>query len=318
MIPEMLEVAFLHKQDFKSLMGTKGKIYIVGSGSSYSQAIYLAKLFQDYLPYPVIYDNPYSFVRYSTFSKYDVVIHFSQEAKRNDNIYPLLYAKNRGSRTILFTSKKTELSEQVDEVYWYPPEYEKILVASMSYVSGYVAALQYINAQLQLHNKPQIENDPELIIDRVKTALTTNYKLTKDFMVFLYAGYSRSVAVEGALKVNECMLTDSESYELKHYSHGKHFVSYNKPRTYNVLYHEKDQDLVDIYRDTIFEKHHTVNYMKSNLLPELAVFEWSTQMLTYIVQGMKLVNIELEDIPVRDQIRIPHSFTYFAPHKRKS
>src|SRR5260370_10147531 len=126
MIPAMLGESFSYKQDFKPLGGIKGKIYLIGSGSSYSQLLYLARLMNNYLPYPVVCDNPYSFVRYSNFGKDDVCIHFTQEAKRNDNISPITFAQKRGGKTILFASKKTQLSEQVDEPDWYTPEYEKI------------------------------------------------------------------------------------------------------------------------------------------------------------------------------------------------
>ena len=131
------------------------------------------------------------------------------------------------------------------------------------------------------------------------------------FNVFLYAGkYAQSIAVEGALKVNECLLQDAESYEIKHYSHGKHFVSFNHDRIFNIIASDKDNDLIDLYRDTIFEKHHNINIMKSNLSEEVAVFEWGILMLNYILQSMKKKKIRLSDIPVRDKIRVPHHFTY--------
>src|SRR6266704_3478568 len=102
-IPSMLAEVFDHKQEFKRLGDIKGKIYLIGSGSSYSQVVYLTRLMNDYLPYPVVYDNPYSFVRYSHFGEDDICIHFTQEARRNDNFCPMLFAKKRGGRTILFT-----------------------------------------------------------------------------------------------------------------------------------------------------------------------------------------------------------------------
>ncbi|NJK70803.1 MAG: SIS domain-containing protein [Thermales bacterium] len=58
------------------------KIYIIGSGSSYSQAIYTQQLIKKYLDIPVFYDNPYSFVRNTNLTEKDVVIHVTQEAKR--------------------------------------------------------------------------------------------------------------------------------------------------------------------------------------------------------------------------------------------
>ncbi|NJK70804.1 MAG: hypothetical protein HC932_00830 [Thermales bacterium] len=210
----------------------------------------------------------------------------------------------------MFTSRDTELSRKCNEVYWFAPEFEKILVASMSYVSAHMALLKWVNFQLKSTGKDEINIDIDRILNKVNNAISQKYLAFPEFTTFLYAGWSQSVAVEGAIKVNECMLVDSESYELKHYSHGKHFVSYNKPRTYNVLCHTQDLDLVQLYKGTIFEPHHHVNIMLSDLAPEVAVFEWMTMMLKYIVDGMSAVDLELEDIPVHNRIRIPHGFKY--------
>lgn len=306
-IPEAIKNTFEYEHNFSLLKNDTKRIFIVGSGSSYSQAIYLAELISKYLPFCAIYLNPYSFVRHSNFNKNDVLIHFTQEAKRNDNICPINFAKSKGGRVILFSAKvNSEIETLVDEYYWYAPEIEKVLVASMSYISGYAVALKYVNAHLE--NK--IVYDVNEILERVRESLNRSFKNEDTFTSFLYTGFAHSVAVEGALKANECFLQDAESYELKHYSHGKHFVSWDNQRVFNVLYHERDQDLVDIYQNTIFEPHHTVNYMRSDMSPELAVFEWAAQMLTFTVQSMKSKKIELEDIPVHDRIRTPHEFKY--------
>lgn len=306
-ITQAIKDTFEYDHNFLLLKNDVKRIFIVGSGSSYSQAIYLSELINRYLPYSAIYLNPYSFVRHSNFTEHDVLIHFTQEAKRNDNLCPINFAKSRGGRVILFSAKiNSAIEALVDEYYWYAPETEKVLVASMSYISGYALALKYVNAHL--NNK--IEYSVGKILDRVKDNLNTTYKTEDSFTCFLYTGLAHSVAVEGALKANECFLQDGEAYELKHYSHGKHFVSWNNKRVFNILYHTRDQDLVDLYRNTIFEKHHLVNFMKSDLLPELAVFEWAAQMLAFTVESMNRKAIELEDIPVHERIRIPHNFTY--------
>ena len=288
-----------------------GKVYVVGSGSSYSQAVYLCQLINDHLPQAAACINPYSFVRHTRFTDQDTFIQFTQEGKRNDNICPLRYAKRQGGRTILFTScNDIPLAREADEVYWYAPEMDKVLVASMSYASGYAAALNYVNAQLRSMNLPEIKIEKEILLEKMRAAMEVEYTTSSDFSVFLYAGYAASVAIEGALKVNECILQDSEAYEIKHYSHGKHFVSWNKPRLFNVLYHKTDSDLVELYKTTIFEDHHVINLMSSDLPKETAVFEWITAMLAFIAQSMGHKGIELEDIPIRDKIRLPHEFTY--------
>ena len=297
-------------QNFLPLHRT-GKIYVVGSGSSYSQAVYLCQLINDHLPQTAIYINPYSFVRHTRFTDQDTCIQFTQEGKRNDNICPLRYAKHQGGKTILFTSRNdTPLAREADEVYWYAPETDKVVVASMSYASGYAAALNYVNVQLRSMNLPEIKIEKERLSEKMRTAMEVEYTTSSDFSVFLYAGYAASVAIEGALKVNECVLQDSEAYEIKHYSHGKHFVSWNKPRLFNILYHKTDSDLVELYKTTIFEDHHTINFISSDLPQETAVFEWIAAMLAFIVQSMKHKGIELEDIPIRDKIRVPHEFGY--------
>ncbi len=304
---------FAHKHIFKPLPSKTKKIFIIGSGSSYSQALYLGQLFNDYLPYPVIINNPYSFVAYNKVASNDVCIHFSQEFKRNDNVCPLKFAKKHGLRTILFSASKLkrEYKNIIDEHYWFAPETEKILVASMSYLAGYSAALKYIDYQLQVSGKQPIKYDIGGISKTMLKSLNTNFKFQDIFSVFLYAGgYAQSVAVEGALKMNECVLQDSESYEIKHYSHGKHFVSCNNNRLFNVLYGNNDKKLVDLYNGTIFEKYHTVNLMKSNLPNETAIFDWGAQMLAFIIQGMINKKILLKDIPIRNKIRVPHSFIY--------
>jgi len=303
------------KQDFQPL-STGGRVFIVGSGSSYSQAIFLAQLINCKTLSNAFYLNPYEFVRHTTVKPGDTCIHFSQEAKRNDNISPIAFAKLKGARTILFSSRgreklKSDVSKIVDELYWYAPESEKVLVASMSYISGYAAAINYVNSQIQYQRlgEPtcyQVEN----IVNAMRKAEEQEMLLSNDFVSFLYAGFGKSVAVEGALKVNECYLRDSESYEIKHYSHGKHFVSWNQPRLFNVIYGDEDKDLIDVYKETIFETHHKVNYLYSSLSKELRVFEWAAQMLWFIVREMELNDIELENIPVRDKIKVPHEFGY--------
>ena len=299
------------KHSFKKIPDRVRRLYIIGSGSSYSQALYLASLFNEHSRFKAICENPYSFVKYSNFDTDDLCIHFSQEAKRNDNICPIRFAKKKGGHTILFTSKpETPLVKDVDEVYWYAPEVEKILVASMSYAAGYAAALKYFSAQMNFNGRTPINYDIEEIEKSMNRAWETEYGFKDVFTVYLYSGYGQSIAVEGALKVNECLLQDGEAYEIKHYSHGKHFVSYNRDRLYNVIYHEKDQNLVDLYRETIFEKHHLINYMKSSSRPEIAIFDWLMQMLVFTAYGMKKKNIELKDMPIRDKIKIPHDFKY--------
>lgn len=310
LIPKAIQETYNHNHEFKPLPKNIGKIYAIGSGSSYSQAIYTQQLFKKYLNIPVFYDNPYSFVKNTEINSNDVLIHVTQEAKRNDNICPVEFANKNGAHTILFTSKETELSKKCNEVYWFAPEFEKILVASTSYVSAHMAILKWINSQLKFKELPQISIDIDKIITNTKKALNHKFNVYPEFTTFLYAGWSKSVAIEGALKVNECMLIGSESYELKHYSHGKHFVSYNKIRTYNILCHEKDMELVELYKGTIIEPHHHLNIMISKLPPELAIFEWMSLMLKYIVDGMAMANLELENIPVHDRIRIPHSYKY--------
>jgi len=303
---------FLYSHDFKILPLNTEKIFIIGSGSSYSQALYLGQLINNYLPFKVIVDNPYSFVRYSQVSKSDILIHFSQEFKRNDNVCPIAFAKKMGMKTVLFSAlePKEKYKDLIDEWYWFAPETEKILVASMSYLSGYALALKYINYQLKQTGKEIVYKIDEIKIIMQK-AQDVIFNIKDVFNVFLYAGkYAQSIAVEGALKVNECLLQDAESYEIKHYSHGKHFVSFNHDRIFNIIASDKDNDLIDLYRDTIFEKHHNINIMKSNLSEEVAVFEWGILMLNYIVQSMKKKKIRLSDIPVRDKIRVPHHFTY--------
>jgi hypothetical protein len=180
----------------------------------------------------------------------------------------------------------------------------------MSYVSGYAAALKYANAQLKYRDQKTIFFNVSLITDKIEKAIQRTYKVTKNFIVFLYTGYAMSVAVEGALKVNECFLRDAESYELKHYSHGKHFVSHGHERLFNILYQPQDRDLVAIYQGTIFEPKHILNYMESDLPGELGVFEWSVQMLSFIVQSMKYNNVELADIPIPSRVIAPHNFIY--------
>ena len=305
--PLAVKKTFEYNHCFLTLQKGIKKIYVVGSGSSYSQAIYLVELINRYLPFCAIYLNPYSFVRHSNFTESDVCIHFTQEAKRNDNICPIKFAKRKGGKIILFTAKiNSRIEAEVDECYKYGSETSKILVASMSYASGYVVALKYVCAQL----KKKIKYDVDEIVEKMEKALKIQYSTEDVFTDFLYAGLSYSVAVEGALKTNECLLQDREFYELKHYSHGKHFVSWNNNRLFNIMYHKKDQDLVDLYKDTIFEDHHTINYMRSDLLPEVAVFEWMAQMLAFITQSMENKGIELKNIPIHNRIKIPHGFTY--------
>ncbi len=303
------------KQDFQPL-STSGRTFIVGSGSSYSQAIFLAQLLNYKTSVNAFYLNPYEFVRHTTVNPGDSCIHFSQEAKRNDNISPIAFAKSKGARTILFSSKsrqqlRSDVSAIVDELYWFAPETEKVLVASMSYISGYAAAINYVNSQIQYQKSSEpIYYQVDDVVSAMRKAEGQEMLLSNDFVSFLYAGFGKSVAVEGALKVNECYLRDSESYEIKHYSHGKHFVSWNQPRLFNVIFGEEDKDLVDVYKETIFESHHKINYLYSSLPRELRVFEWGAQMLWFIVREMDINDIELEDIPVRDKIRVPHEFSY--------
>lgn len=310
LVPSAIIDTLNKKQDFLPLRRTE-KIHVIGSGSSYSQAFYLCQLINNHLPQTALWNNPYSFVRHTRFTEEDTFIQFTQEGKRNDNVCPLRYAKDCGGRTILFTANsETPLAQEADEVYWYAPEDDKVLVASMSYASGYAAALNYVNAQLRFLLMPEIKIDKDILSKRMQEAMDKNYKTSNDFSVFLYAGYAASVAIEGALKVNECLLQDSESYEIKHYSHGKHFVSWNQQRLFNVLYHKDDVDLVELYKTTIFENHHLINFMESDLSKETAVFEWIVAMLAFIVQSMDHKGIALEDIQIRDRIRIPHQFVY--------
>ncbi len=307
---QAVQDTFNHTHNFAPLTSDINRIYFVGSGSSYSQSIYGAQLTRKFLGIEAIYTNPYSFVKYDNITSHDLVIHLSQEAKRNDNRCPLLHAKRKGARTILFTSKTTDLYNITDEVYWFAPEIEKILVASMSYASGYAALLKWITFQCTHKDNPVPHIDYKVISDVMSTRLSQKFQVTPEFTCFLYAGFAQSVAVEGALKINECLLIDSESYELKHYSHGKHFVSYNKPRSYVVLEHITDSELVDLYKDTIFEPHHNITRIASSLSPELAVFEWLSGMLKYTVDGMQSVHLTLDKIPVRDSIRRPHQYKY--------
>lgn len=97
---------------------------------------------------------------------------------------------------------------------------------------------------------------------------------------------------------------------MKHFSHGKHFVTYTKPWTFNILANDKDQDLIELYKSSIFEPHHKINYFTSKLDGYLKIFEWSALMLRYVDIGMKTKLIELENIPIRDKIRLPHGFEY--------
>ncbi|MFH1207755.1 MAG: SIS domain-containing protein [Patescibacteria group bacterium] len=309
--PRAVAETFASTQTFLALPKSLRRIFIIASGSSYSQGVYLAQLFFDYLPWQVVCENPYSFVRHSTFRSSDICIHISQEGRRNDNICPLKFAKDRGGHTIFMTSKPSSpAATYADEVYFFTPETEKVLVASASYVAGYALMLKYVNAQLVHRTMKSIPYSLSEIVESISANIIKKYSPADEYVVYLYAGYARSTALEGALKANECFLTDSEAYELKHYSHGKHFISWNRPRTFNVLYTDKDQDLVDKYRSTIFEPHHQVNLMKSGLPQEMAVFEWAASMLAFTVQSMAKKNIELGDIQIRDKIVKPHQFTY--------
>lgn len=287
-----------------------GKIYVVGSGSSYSNALYFEMLFEKYFSYPVLVHAPYSFVRQEQPTSKDVLIHITQEAKRNDNRSPLEYAAKRGMKSILFTSKETELSKLADEVYYFAPETEKILVASMSYMAANALVLQYIASQAKVHKQKFFRYNISEIARSVKSALKAKFQYGDYFTVFMYSGFGESVAVEGALKVNECLLQDAESYEIKHYSHGKHFQSHKRKRVFNVLFYPEDKELISLYKKSVFEKQHVVNIMESHLASEISVFEHGTLMLSYIAQAMRKKKIELNDISVREENIIPHTYKY--------
>ncbi|MDQ3075794.1 MAG: SIS domain-containing protein [bacterium] len=308
-IGEAVQKTFEYDHDFAPIDSSVNKIYIVGSGSSYSQALYLGRMLNEVTPFKAIPYNPYSFVKYSSISDQDILIHISQEAKRNDNKCPVAFAKSKGTRVILFSSKTGVL--ECDEEYYFSPESEKALVASESYMSGYALILKYVSFQITALGLHALEYDVEQIVSKIKTALNQKWLLddTK-FTSFLYTGYAESVAIEGALKYNECLLRNAEAYEMKLYSHGKHFVSHIQPMLFNVFVTEKDNSLLDMYNSSVFEDHHAVNIFKSTLPDYLCVFEHSAMMLGFIVQSMQNSNIELENIEITESMRLPHTLQY--------
>jgi glucosamine 6-phosphate synthetase-like amidotransferase/phosphosugar isomerase protein len=307
LIPSKLEETLSLANEYKKMnIPANGRVFIVGSGSSYSHSIFLRDLLETRITNQIRVLNPYTFVTKHTIEPEDVLIHITQEAKRNDNRCPMEYAKKQGAKIILFTTKQTEIARLADEMYWYAPEHEKLLVACESYISAYIPLLQWANVQSR--NPEQI--DWNKVIQRVKECVDTDFDYINQFQTFLYAGISQTVAVEAALKINECLLIPAEYYELKHFSHGKHFVTYNKAWTFNVLVENDDKDLIDLYKSSIFEPHHQVNYFESKLSGDEKVLEWAALMLKYVADGMNKTLIELENIPIRDKIRLPHDFSY--------
>lgn len=307
LVTSKMEETLSIKNSFKKLnLKPNSKIFIVGSGSSFSHGIFLKHLLESIFPNQIQVVNPYTFVKYKIINSQDYIIHITQEAKRYDNICPIEFAKEQNAAVILFTSKLTEISYIANEVYLFAPEHSKLLVSLESYISAYVVLIMWANFQ-----KEKIEKiDWEKVLLAVEVALKTEFNFVDQYTTFLYSSFAETVAVEGVLKINECLLQSAESYEIKHFSHGKHFVSYNKPWTFNIFYNQKDAELIEIYRNSIFEKHHQINYFESNLADELKIFEWAACMLKFIDTGMKSKLIQLENIPIRDKIRLPHNFKY--------
>lgn len=308
-IGEAVAKTFEYNHNFTPIDSSTKKIYIVGSGSSFSQSIYLARLLNEFTPFKAIVYNPYSFVTYSSISNVDILIHISQEAKRNDNKCPVAFAKSKGARVILFSSKPGVLES--DEEYYFAPETEKALVASESYVSGYMLILKYIQYQTKALGLDIINFDINEIISSIEEGLNIKWNLDENkFVSFLYTGYSESVAIEGALKYNECLLKNAESYEMKHYSHGKHFVSHITPTLFNVFVTEKDSAILDLYKQSVFENQHTINIFKSKLPDYLCVFDHIAMMLGFTIQSMEDRNLELETIEITESMRLPHTLSY--------
>lgn len=308
-ISESVRKTFEHAHNFTPVGPSVRKIYIVGSGSSFSQSIYLARLLNEFTPFKAIVYNPYSFVTYSNISNEDILIHISQEAKRNDNKCPVAFAKSKEARVILFSTKLGVLES--DEEYYFAPESEKALVASESYISGYALILKYVQYQAKASGADVVRFNMDEILSAIEDGLNIKWNLDESkFVSFLHTGYAESVAVEGALKYNECLLKNSESYEMKHYSHGKHFVSHITPTLFNVLVTEKDNAILDLYQQSVFENHHTVNIFKSKLPDYLCVFDHIAMMLGFTVQSMTDRGLELETIEITESMRLPHTLSY--------
>lgn len=308
-INEAVLKTFEYNHSFTPIDSTVKKVYIVGSGSSFSQSIYLARLFNEFTPFKAIVYNPYSFVTYSSIKKGDVLIHISQEAKRNDNKCPVAFAKSKGARVVLFSSKVGVL--ECDEEYYFAPESEKALVASESYISGYMLILKYIQYQTKTLGLNVINFNVDEIISSIKDGLNMKWSLDENkFVSFLYTGYAESIAIEGALKYNECLLKNAESYEMKHYSHGKHFVSHITPTIFNVFITGKDNTILDLYQQSVFENQHTVNIFKSKLPDYLCVFDHIAMMLGFTVQSMAERKLELETIEITESMKLPHTLSY--------
>jgi glucosamine 6-phosphate synthetase-like amidotransferase/phosphosugar isomerase protein len=283
-IPEIILKTEQIQQTFEPLSYHQQTLWLVGSGSSYSQG-YICLNYSAITCTGKWWWKIRILLSVIASPKRDVLVHIIQEAKRQDNYCPVNFAKKMGLYTLLFTSKQTDLSKQMDEVYWYVPEPEKLLVACTSFVAPYLVLLRWANVQLQASGLVPIPLDlPKILTKTEQNIKGQNWQFIKTNSSFLYTGYAKSIALEGALKTNECLLLDSENYELKHFSHGKHFVSYNQHRVFNALTHTTDQDLVDLYKESIFETHHLVNYTVSNFEPEIAIFDrlhkcWHTSTL---------------------------------------
>lgn len=304
---EAVSETFELNQKFEKLKS--GNIYVIGSGSSKTAAMYLHDLllYNTGISSELISPQNMQYIR----SKHnDTLITVSCKGNRSDAYGP---AENFKGIKIGFTANiNSRLAEICDQVYEFRRDKYKHFSETSSILSCMAVMLQFAGSQ------SLIEYDKDKVLISMQNCKKFNDS-PLDHYVFLVSGYNECVAHEGMLKATGAMDIMGEWHNIKQYSHDHNTFSWDKKRAI-VLINDNSKVCSSIRPYIINAENHNVIEFNSDEPLHTAPFQHMMSLfeLTYAVMAKKNYDRwtdykkkEAEDPGFKDAIRGAYNLSVF-------
>ena len=213
------------------------RIYFVGSGSSYSVALYGMMLFNQYTDYLVLAMTPRDFIELA--HKNSTVVLISQGGWNIDIIEASKKAIELNCKTTAITeSEYSEFAKIIgkDRTMFLTLCGEKDCFANSQGVATSFALMLLLLDKIKNTNMSNEYDYYKIYEDSVKQINEYKYKNPNNrFYYALGCGFAKPALHECVLTINEVVLEDCSSDDFKNFTHGKHLLQYLRRENRSML-----------------------------------------------------------------------------------
>ncbi len=270
LMPNAIYDTLTYNKNFKFNISLKSrKIYFIGSGSSYSVAIYGSMLFNQYTDFQTFAITPREFIEIGVSNSTVVII--SQGGTNVDIIEATNKAIQRNCTCVAVTAdKKSKLAILVGEgniIKLCLNGEEECFVNSQGTAASFASMLLLLD---KINNTDMCKEFDfyRIFQESSKEVIKQQYLSPNNrFYYVLGSGFARPALHECVLKINEAVQEDSFCDEFKNFTHGKHIQQYLKKenRTFILFENMENKELVKIVKQNLQEIFDEVVVFKTSI-----------------------------------------------------